>query len=272
MTLTRTSEKPREPGRDAEMLAYADDMLPPDRVAAVKEALSRDPEAQEAVDAWRDHAALIRQAAARADDLPASIAIAGLERQLLRRLRMRRVRGLLVGPHLRNAAAALAIFAAGWGMHGLTDQPPIGALAYPAPVERALGGHRVYADITAPTREFSAEEVNLAVQLISDEFDHRFRQAAFELPGHRIDAVRYARYATGPAAFFTYRDEAGRQATIAVERHQPDQPGYDLKVEPSAFGSIAYWTDDDLDYVVIAAVDADAMMPLVAAIRDGGSR
>lgn len=254
------------------MLAYADGMLPPDRVAAVEEALSRDPEARDAVRAWRDHAALIREAAARADDLPANIAIAGLERQLARRLRMRRVRGLLVGPHLRSAAAALVIFAAGWGMHGLTDQPPIGALAYPAPVERALGGHRVYADITTDTRQFAADEMHLAVQLISDEFEHRFRPAAFDLPGHRVDAVRYTRYTTGPAAFFTYRDEAGRQATIAVERHPPDLPRYDLKVEPAAFGSIAYWTDDDLDYVVIAAVDTEAMMPLIASIRDEGSR
>lgn len=270
--MRQAKDKIPDPGQDAELLAYADGMLPAERMQDVAAALAQDPEARDAVEAWRDQATLIREAAARADDLPANLAIAGLERQLARRLRARRLRGLLTGPHLRSAAAGVMIFAAGWGVHALTDQPPIGALAYPAPVERALGGHLVYADSTAETRQFAADEIHLAVQLISDEFEYRFREAAFELPGHRIDAVRYTRYASGPAAFFTYRDEAGRQATLAVERHPPDRPYYDLKVEPAAFGSIAYWTDDALDYVVIASVDADGMLPLIASIRDQGGR
>ncbi|MBW7057401.1 hypothetical protein KY389_11970 [Paracoccus bogoriensis] len=260
-----------DPGQDAELLAYADGMLPPDRMQHVTATFARDPEAREAVEAWRNHAAVIREAAARADDLPANLAIAGLERQLARRLRVRRLRSLLTGPHLRSAAAGVMIFAAGWGVHALTDQPPIGALGYPAPVERALGGHLVYADSTAETRQFAADEVDLAVRLISDEFEYRFREAAFELPGYRIDAVRYTRYASGPAALFTYRDEAGRQATLAVERHPPGLPDYDLKVEPAAPGSIAYWTADALDYVVIASVDAEGMLPLIASIRDQGA-
>lgn len=173
---------------------------------------------------------------------------------------------------MRSAAAAVLLFAAGWGSHAVLGPQAPAAAGYPAYVERALGGHLLYAGDLTLARSFNPSEFDLAMQIISDEFGYRFRQDAFELPGLEIDRVRYMQQETGPVALFTYRDAAGQQATLYVQPHSAEEPSYDLNLDRGPHGSVAYWSDDDLDYTVIASVDKEGMLPLIASIGAPVSR
>lgn len=257
-----------DPGTDPELIAYADGALEPARAALVEARLADDPDARAAVDAWRHHAALIREIAATADALPANLQTAALERQLQRRLRGRQLRGLVSAPMLRNAAAAILVFAAGWGAGGLADRPAP-APAYPGYVERAVGGHLIQAGAEIEVARYAAADVEQALQLMREDFQHDFRLAQFDLPGYRIESVYYARYASGPFALFTYKDAQGKQTRVAVERHPPQQPDYDLVMAESSFGNLAYWNDGPIDYAVVAAADTTQIEAMVASIRSG---
>lgn len=266
MTLERTNDSARDPGLEMDLLAYADDMLPSHRIPEIEAALANDPEAREAIAAWRDQARLIRAAAAQADEFPVNLQIASLERKLARRLRASRVRAALVGPHMRSAAAAVLIFAAGWGTHAVTRPPADLANGYPTYVARALGGHLLYADEAYETRRFSSAELQTAVQFISEEFGYHFQLATFDLPDYDIEMVRYMQNQDGPVALFSYRDSGGGPATLAIQPHSPDEPPHDLNIDHGLYGSIAYWSDDDVDYTIIASLDHDTILPMLAAI------
>lgn len=104
---------------DLDLMAYVDGTLPPHLLAQVEARLARDPEAREAVAQLRHADNVIRDLAGRAEALPTGLVIAALERELARRLRRRRLRAVLLGPRLRQIAASVALFAAGWGAHAV---------------------------------------------------------------------------------------------------------------------------------------------------------
>lgn len=262
--MERKDDRERDPGLQVDLLAYADDMLPPGRVAEVEAALARDPEARDAVAAWRQQARIIREAAARADALPVNLQTAQLERQLTRRLRRSRLRAALVGPQMRSAAAAVLVFAAGWGTHALTAPGSDPLAGHPDYVARALGGHLLYADDAYEARRFAAAELPIALRFISEQFGHDLRLAAFDLPEYRIETVRYMQNEQGPVALFSYRDSRGGPATLAIQPHSPGEPVYSLSVDLGVYGSIASWSDDAVDYTIIAAVDDKEILPVLA--------
>lgn len=264
--MERKDDRDQDLGLQVDLLAYADNMLPPDQVAEVEAALAHDPEARAAVAAWRQQARIIREAGARADELPVNLQIAQLERQLTGRLRRSRLRAALVGPQMRSAAAAILVFTAGWGTHSLISPNRDPLAGHPDYVARALGGHLLYADDAYEAHRFAAAELPTAVQFISERFGHDLRLAAFDLPDYRIETVRYMQNENGPVALFSYRDSSGGPATLAIQPHSPGEPAYGLSVDLGVYGSIASWSDDVVDYTIIAALDDKEILPILASI------
>lgn len=111
------------PDQAAELMAFIDGALTPDRMARVQARLATDPELGDRARSWAQQRDLIARAARQADALPDRVPIRALEQALARRLKARRWRAFLIGPQLRQVVTGAALFAAGFATHALLIAP-----------------------------------------------------------------------------------------------------------------------------------------------------
>lgn len=256
-------------GLDDDLLAYVDGTLSPERMAEVEARLARDPDARAATASWRHNDNLIRQMAQTADDLPANMRIAALERELAAKLQARKRRAFLMGPTLGRIAASVLIFTAGWGAHGLfSSAAQLTGAEYPQFVSATMTGHYAMQQASMQQAEFQAEEMDTALDWISAQMQRKIDSPELERLGYEIESARLLSTDGGPLAIFYFRNEQGERVTVSVTPHAPDQADYALRVVRLNTESMAYWTDSGLDYSIIGNVDVGQITTLAAAVRD----
>ena len=267
--MTQDTASEQNLGLDDDLMAYVDGHLPPEKMAEVEARLARDPEARAATASWRHNDNLIRQMAQTADDLPANMRIAALERELAAKLQARKRRAFVLGPALGRIAASVLIFAAGWGAHGLFGSAvQITAGKYPQFVSATMTGHQARQQAAVQQAEFQPHELDMALDWMSAQMQRKIDSPKLERLGYEVESARLLATESGPLAIFHYRDGNGERVTVSMTPHSPDQADYKLRVVRLDTESMAYWTDAGLDYSVIGDVDAGRITSLAAAVRD----
>lgn len=254
---------------DPELMAYVDGALPPEEMAQVQARIMADPELRVRVDAWTRQRDLIAAAARAADERPVDLRIVALERELARRLQKRRWRMALHAPRLRQIAASLVIFAAGWGTHAMVQSSgTMLASAYPGYVEAALLTHSAEARPVATQVSFGSDEIEAALAWMSEQMQLQIDSPRLDRLGYQVISARLDTSGTLPVAHFIYRDTEGETVTVSVAPHPRGTPAIPLRVTRAGSQALAYWSDGAYDYSVVAATDLGMMTTLAAAVRN----
>ncbi len=267
--MTQDTKAEQDLGLDADLMAYVDGHLPPEKMAEIEARLAHEPEARAATARWRHHDNLIRQMAQTADDLPANMRIAALERELAAKLQARKRRALLMGPTLGRIAASVLIFTAGWGAHGyFGSASQMAGAEYPQFVSATVIGHQAIQQASVQQAEFQPDEMDAAMDWISAQMQRKIDSPKLERLGYAVESARLLATDSGPLAIFHYRDGEGKRVTVSIAPHSPDQADYKLRVVRLENDNMAYWTDAGLDYSVIGDVNPGQITTLAAAVRD----
>lgn len=264
--MTRTDD--RDHVSDADLMAYVDGTLPPEKMAEVEARLARDADARDAVAQWRHFDNVIHDAAQTADAQPTNLRTEALERQLLQKLRSRHRWALLTGPGLRQIAASAVIFAAGWGAHALYDRgPSMVNGAYPGFVGSTLAGHYSYTLAAHQRAEFSGDQMEEALAWLSDEMQQRIESPKLERLGYQVDSARLVVVDDAPVAVFYYRNPDDERVTVSMTPRPAAQPEYALRVAKVQDDHMAYWSSDRLYYTVVSSAGDTPITTLAAAVQ-----
>ena len=249
---------------DPDLQAYVDGKLTPEAAAEVEARLAWDEPARTATASWRHHRNLIRAAAEAMDTGPANIRTAALERELAHRLNARRRQAMFHSPRLRQLAASVAIFALGWFGHQGYDQ--LTRPAHPGYVSEALAAHQVFAyDAVLPV-EFRPGEMELALDWLSEKMDRKLESPKLDALGLQVVGARLVGTREGPAGLFVYEDETGERLSVVLAAHAPDTPTMPLRVTRQNDQSVAYWSDELFDYVILGQQDQSLLTQIAAAV------
>lgn len=254
---------------DPELHAFVDGKLSPERMAAVEARLAGNAAQRDAAAGWARDRDLIREAAAAADTRPPDLRTELLGRELARRVRARRIRGLVMRPALRQIAASVAIFVAGWGGHALyvSGELPFAA-GQPGFVTQAALLHSVYNRGEIEELNVSDERMQATLDWLSDKMQRKIESPKLESIGLRVIGARLVQGESGPIAQFTYErlDDGGR-ITVSMTPHPDTQPLYPYAVLSMSGQSVAYWTDDGMDFAIIGENEPARLSTLASALR-----
>ncbi len=254
---------------DPDLLAYVDDRLPPEKMAEIEARLAGDVAARDAVAQWRHDDEMIRQAALQADDLPLNLRTAALEKELATKLKARQRRAWLLQPSLRQIAASAVIFAAGWGANGyFNSERAFTSSQHPIFVEAAISGHYAYSYAQKVSAEFSADEIEAALDWMSDRMQYKITSPKLERLGYQVETARLVTENGAPMAVFYLRNAADDQVTVSMTPQTESDPVQPLRIVKMANDNVAYWSERGMYYTIVAKADSGMMTSLAAAVLD----
>lgn len=260
---------PEELMMDPEILAYIDGRLPLEKMAEIEARLEGDLAARDAVEQYRHDTEVIRQAALQADDLPINLRTAALEKELAAKLKARHRRAWLFQPNLRQIAASLIIFAAGWGANGyFNSERSLMPSQYPVFLEAAISGHYAYSHAQKVSAEFTANEIEAALDWMSDQMQYKIASPKLERLGYEVETARLVTENGTPMAVFYLRNDANEQVTVSMTPQTETDPTQPLRIFKVADDNVAYWSERGMYYSVIAQANSGMMTSLAAAVLD----
>ncbi len=262
--MQRTDDPVPDYALDPDLQAYVDGRLSPEAAAEVEARLADDAAARTATASWRHHRNLIRAAAEAMDTGPENIRTAALERELARRLAARRIRGLFHSPRLRQLAASAAIFAIGWFSHDAYGQ--LSQQDRPGYVSEALAAHKIFAYDTLRPVEFRPGEMEAALEWLSDKMDRKLASPQLDALGLEVVGARLVGTSEGPAGLFVYQDQNGERLSVVLAAHAPEKPVAPLRVMSEGEQSVAFWSDEALDYAVLGRHSSALLTRVAAAV------
>jgi len=262
--MQRIDENVPEHALDPELHAYVDGKLSPEAAAEVEARLAGDDAARAATASWRQHSNLIRAAADAMDTGTTDIRTAALERELVRRLSARKRQAWLFAPRPRQIAASLAIFAFGWFAHQGYGQ--LSGPSHPAHVTQAIAAHQAFSYDNLYPVEFRPGEMELALNWLSNQMGHKLESPKLESLGLEVIGARLVGTRDGPAGLFVYEDAAGERLSVLVAAHPDDARATPLRVTQQSGHSVAYWSDETLDYVILGRQDQALLTRVAAAV------
>ncbi|TCO74267.1 anti-sigma factor family protein [Rhodovulum euryhalinum] len=253
---------------DPDLHAFVDGKLSPDRMAEIEARLAGDAAQRETVAGWARDRDLIREAAAAAEDRPSDLRTELLGRELARRVRAGRLRGMVMRPAVRQVAASVAIFVAGWGGHAVYVAGPPAAEGQPRFVTQATVLHNVYDHSGVEEFEVSDDRMQATLDWVSDRMQRKIESPRLEELGLRVIGGRLVKGEDGPIAQFTYEEtDTGRQITLSMMPHPEGEPFYSYAVRSVSGQPVAYWTRDGVDYAVVGENEPARLSTLASAMR-----
>jgi anti-sigma factor RsiW len=252
---------------DADLLAYADGTLPAEDMARVEARLAADASAREAVMSWRHHANLLHAAGKQADSMPINLQTAALERKLAKVLKARSRRAFWLGPNVRQFAASIFIFGAGWLAHEQFTTSIGTGVDYPLHAELGRASHFVTSYPTLASASSVPTELDATLDWISTQMQRKIDSDHLARLGYNIETAQLVESDKGPVALFQYRGPDNKRITVSMMPHSPQERIHALRILEVEDGRLAYWTADGMDYSVIGAVDAALMTTLAAAVK-----
>jgi anti-sigma factor RsiW len=267
---------------EAELHAYADRQLTPERTAEVAAWLAHRPDEAARVQAWEDDK---RELRALFDPVLDEAVPPALQHAARRPARW------FARPALAAAAALLLVLAAGgagWALRGAHDAP----LLATAPrtndfAARAAIAHAVYApEVRRPVEVDGAHEDQL-VTWLSRRMGATMKAPHLQSLGYALEGGRLLPGERGPVAQFMYRDEAGRRLTLYVsnEKAGPSSTdgnglanadlrgGSDGTRADTAFRfasegtvNVFWWVDGPFRYAIAAPADRAALTQVSAEV------
>jgi anti-sigma factor RsiW len=223
-----------------ELHAYADGVLPADRVAAVEAYLAADAETAARVNAWRQQATLIR-----ARWQPVT------EEPIPDRLRLERIALRASGLWRKISAAALIAFVAGgvagWFAHEFAgvsrDQEIARAVA-----DAALEAHRLYINEVRHPIEVRANEEHL-LRWLSRRVGSPVRAPDLSEEGLKLLGGRLLPGPKSPTALIMYEGSGGERVTVTCTRAGNEGSTSFYWRKAGEIGALA-WVEGGLAFVV----------------------
>jgi len=261
-----TTRTETDPAFDADLHAYVDGKLSPERAAEIEARLADDAALNDAVAAWMRDCDLIREAAA--DEYPPDLRTELLGREFGRRVRARRVRTTLMQPALRQVAASVLIFATGWAGHTLYVSGFEGSgPAEPRYVVQATLLGTALENEGVQEFDVSDARIQASLDWVSDQMQRKIESPKLEKLGLQVVGGRLVQGEEGPLAQFTYKTEDDHRITVSMTPHPESEPRYPYAVR-SVYGEpVAYWTSDDMDFSISGEVDPKRLSTLASALR-----
>jgi len=269
---------PNDPGkppvREAELHAFVDSQLTPERQAELEAWLARRPEEAARVDAYREQKRALRALFDPVLDepLPSRLAAAARQRRPWHPL-----------PAAAGFVLALLGGVAGWALHaGLAPAPatlasaPASATATAtarasAFAQRAAIAHAVFSpEIRRPVEVDAAHEDQL-VTWLSKRMGAPMKPPHLQSLGYALEGGRLLPGGQGPVAQFMYRDETGQRLTLYVSNEVAELASPAGAASGAAFRfasegklNVFYWVEGRFGYALSAEADRNAL----AAVSD----
>jgi anti-sigma factor RsiW len=231
------------PITEAELQAWLDGELQPERSAAVRRHLADHPEDARRLESYRQHSALIGKA----------FSSPGAS-QPVRPMRARR-------PIMAAAAAVLLLTAgaaAGWLGRDLVERGSADLADY------ALSAHRLYTAEARHPVEVTADESDHLTAWLSKRLDQPLRIPA--LPGYQLVGGRLLPSEYGPAAQLMYEDAERRRLTLyfcAAELAN----GAEFRTARSGSVNALLWREGGLVWAMVGELDRDRLLDLAHQVQ-----
>ncbi|HEX7053938.1 MAG TPA: anti-sigma factor [Burkholderiales bacterium] len=232
------------PVTEADLQAYVDGRLDPERRAAVDAWLASRPEEAERVAAYRRLGAEVRAAYQTmvAEPLPEGVA----------RFARRR-------PRLRQAALAAAWLALGAALGTLAtlELRPVAPSVAPGGevvmARRAAIAHATYSPEVRHPVEVGADQEAHLVAWLSKRLGVRVRAPKLHEAGFALVGGRLLPGETGPVAQFMYEMPNGRRLTLYVRQEPPRHVETAFRYARERNVSVFYWIDRDCGYAIASS-------------------
>jgi anti-sigma factor RsiW len=245
------------PMMEAELHAYVDGELPPERGAAVEAWLAAHPDDAARVAAWRAQADLIR---ARYDGIAQEAIPARLDLNRLSKVERR---------WSRLAVAAIVVAFVLGGVAGWfgreTWAGSVSSLRVFA--TDAIDAHKLYVvEVRHPVEVAGSEEAHL-VQWLSKRLGYDVRAPNLSAIGLKLVGGRLLPGVGGAgAALLMYEGPSGERFTIYCARSGAPETALRYQVA----GSVAafYWVDDKKGYVVAGPADREKLLKVAQSVYD----
>jgi anti-sigma factor RsiW len=252
----------------ADLNAYADGLLAPERIALVEGALARDPELSARVEAFRMQSASLREALdpVLAEPIPERLLAAAAPPASFERSRGRRW-GM---PAL--AAAATLILGVGLGWFGRDALIERGGT--PTTFARSAAfAHALYAaDARRPVEVPGSEEKSLVTWLT--------KRLGFKVHAPDLNGLGYSlvggRLVAGneyPTALFMYENADKERLSLQVRKQTAQGPTGAARGGDTAFRyavengvGVFYWIDDDCGYAISGTLDRGQLLKIAQVV------
>lgn len=250
-----------EPNTATGLNAYLDGQLGPEEAAEIEARMEEDTSMAAQFDAYLNQKDLTAAALERIDTGTVNLKTAALERRLARKLahRSRPRRTLTLPSWPLQAAAAAALVAFGWWGHGTLTTSPV---AMPDYVAEAVGAHRVFADEVDYAVEFQGDAVNGALAWFSSKLGSNFELPDLGRGEMRLVGARMHGTKEGPLLQLIYETEDGTRISLNLCKHPEDEPVQTFAIADYQTQKVAYWGNDNLDYALVANMDAARLREL----------
>lgn len=247
--------KPDSAITEADLHAYADGLLAPDRRAAVEAHLADNPDAAAEVANWQAQNAALRDAfgATPAADAEDQALIEALGRQRPRRF-----------GRLAVAAGFALFFLAGGGAGSLItaglQRGDAIAVAQLLP-QASKTNYLVYAsEVRHPVEVDASQEAHL-VGWLGARIGKTLAAPDLSARGYALVGGRLVPFAEKPGAMLMYENAEGDRVTVLIGVN-PDHHGTEFRFDDTDGVSTFFWADNGFAYAMSGAVDREALLGL----------
>ncbi len=267
MDVTRPTPVPGDgqtPITEADLQAYADGQLAPERQAEIEAFLSAHPAERQRVDDWRAQNRALKQwlDPVMAEPLPLRLPLAPAAAPAWHAWPWRSLAAGL-------AIVALSSGSAWWG-RGAYDGHLQRMAAAPAGTlhgfaQRAAIAHAVYSPEVRRPVEVGAEQEQALITWLTKRMGTSVRPPDLQALGYRLMGGRLLPGGTGPVAQFMFERAQGERLTLYITR---EDAGRETAFQFGQEGSVNvfYWVDQNFGYALSSAVSRPEMLHVAEAV------
>lgn len=257
------------PITEAELHAFVDGQLTPERHREIETALAQRPEEALRVQAYRDQKRALRALFDPVLDEPLPQRVLDAARPRAPWYAQRWVAGV---------AIALVSGATGWGLHGVAQRAsPAATLATAGFAQRAAVAHAVYSPEQRRPVEVDAAHEDQLVTWLSKRMGAPMKPPHLQALGYALEGGRLLPGGQGPVAQFMYRDAGGQRLTLYVSNEigdlSPAASGARGSNAETAFRfaregrlNVFYWVEGRFGYAISADADKAALTDVASEV------
>ena len=249
---------PNTPLTEAELHAFVDGQLTPERQREIEALLAQRPEEAQRAQSYRGQKQELHALFDPVLDEPVPQRLLDGARPRLPWYARRWVAGI---------AIALASGAAGWGLRGALRPDALAVAAAPAAAafaQRAAVAHAVYSPEQRRPVEVDAAHEDQLVTWLSKRMGAPMKPPHLQPLGYALEGGRLLPGGQGPVAQFMYRDAAGRRLTLYVSNESVGQTAFRFVREGPI--NVFYWVDGQFGYAISAEADREVLQAVATEV------
>jgi anti-sigma factor RsiW len=244
------------PLTEAELHAFVDGQLTPEREREIEALLAQRPEEAQRAQSYRGQKRELHALFDPVLDEAVPQRLLDVARARTPWYARRWVAGIVI---------ALVSGAAGWGLHGaLRPDTPLAAPAAAAFAQRAAVAHAVYSPEQRRPVEVDAAHEDQLVTWLSKRMGAPMKPPHLQPLGYALEGGRLLPGGQGPVAQFMYRDAAGRRLTLYVSNESVGQTAFRYVREGPI--NVFYWVDGQFGYAISAEADREVLQAVASEV------